>query len=60
MGFFRQYWSGLSFPSPRELPNPETEPVSPALAGGFFTIEPAEKPTFVGLSNLSSYEQEGI
>ena len=44
MGFPRQeYWSGLPFPSPGELPNPgiETESLtSPALAGGFFTTEP--------------------
>ena len=32
MGFFRQeYWSGLAFPSPGDLPNPEIEPGSPAL-----------------------------
>ena len=32
MGFFRQeYWSGLPFPSPGDLPNPGTEPGSPAL-----------------------------
>ena len=45
MGFSRQeYWSGLPFPSPGDLPNPETEPESPALAGGFFTDEPSRKP----------------
>ena len=41
MGFPRQeYWSGLLFPSPGNLPNPRIEPVSlraPALTGGFFT-----------------------
>ena len=41
MGFSRQqYWSGLPFPSPRDLPDPGIEPVSllcPALAGEFFT-----------------------
>ena len=41
MGFSRQeYWSGLPFPSRRDLPNPGTEqasPVSPELAGRFFT-----------------------
>ena len=41
MGFSRQeYWSGLPFPSPGDLPDPGTEPVSltsPSLAGGFFT-----------------------
>ena len=32
MGFSRQeYWSGLPFPSPRDLPEPGTEPGSPAL-----------------------------
>ena len=41
MEFSRQeYWSGLSFPSPRDLPDLGIELVSlvcPALAGGFFT-----------------------
>ena len=41
MGFLRQeYWSGLPFPYPGDLPVPEIEPVSPALAGGFFTTQP--------------------
>ena len=32
MGFSRQdYWSGLPFPSPGDLPDPETEPGSHAL-----------------------------
>ena len=38
MGFSREeYWSGLPFPSPENLPDPEIQPVSPALAGRFFT-----------------------
>ena len=38
MGFSRQeYWSGLPFPTPGDLPDLEMEPVSPALAGRFFT-----------------------
>ena len=38
MEFSRQeYWSGLSFPTPFDLPNPGIEPTTPALAGGFFT-----------------------
>ena len=42
MGFSRQeYWSGLSFPSPGDIPDPR---VKPALAGGFFTTEPSGKP----------------
>jgi len=45
MGFPRQeYWSGLLFSSPGDLPYPGTEPSSPVLAGGFFTFEPPEKP----------------
>ena len=43
MGFLRQeHWSGLSFPSPEDLPNPGAEPAS-TLAGGFFTAEPPGK-----------------
>ena len=40
MGFSRQeYWSGLPFPSPGNLPHPGVEPaslISPALASGLF------------------------
>ena len=46
MGFSRQeYWRGLPFPSPGDLPNLGIEPTSPALAGKFFTIEAPGKPT---------------
>ena len=34
-----EYWSGLPFPSPGDLPNPEIKPAFPALAGNFFTAE---------------------
>ena len=41
MGFSRQeYWSGLPFPSPGDLPDPGIKPTyltSPALANGFFS-----------------------
>ena len=41
MEFFRQeYWSGMPFPTPEDLPHPGIEPTSlpsPALAGRFFT-----------------------
>jgi len=41
MEFPRQeYWSGLPFPSPGDLPDPGIELVFPALAGGIFTTEP--------------------
>ena len=42
----QEYWSGLSFPSPGDPPNPGTEPVSLVLAGGFFTVEPPGKPMY--------------
>ena len=38
-----EYWSGLPFPSPGDLPEPGTEPASPALTSGFFTAEPRAK-----------------
>ena len=41
MGFSGcEYCCALPFPSPGNLPDPGTEPVSPALAGRFFTTEP--------------------
>ena len=44
MGFPRQeYWSGLPFPFPRDLPDPGIKPISSALSGGFFTTELAGK-----------------
>ena len=40
MGFSRQeYWSGLSFPSPGDLPDPGIEPRSPALQADTLTSE---------------------
>ena len=48
MGFSRQeYWSGLPFLSPGDLPNTGMEPTSPALAGKFFTTEPPRKPSAI-------------
>ena len=45
MGFSRQeYWSGLPFPSPGNLPNPGIEPRSPALQADALTSEPPRKP----------------
>ena len=43
----QQYWSGLPFPPPEDLPNPGIEPASPespALVCRFFTTEPPAKP----------------
>ena len=45
MGFPRQeYWRGFPFPPPGNLAYPEIKPVSPTLAGGFFTTQPPGKP----------------
>ena len=52
MGFSKQeYWSGLPFPSPGDLPDPGIELESLVLAGGFFTAEPPGKP-FLSLLSI--------
>ena len=44
MGFSRQeYWSGLPFPSPGDLPNPGIKPGSPALQAEALPSEPPGK-----------------
>ena len=45
MGFSRQqYWSGLPFPSPGDLPDPGVEPRSPALQTDALPSKPPGKP----------------
>ena len=45
MGFSRQeYWSGLPFPTPGDLPDPEIKPGSPALQADSLPFEPQGKP----------------
>ena len=45
MGFSRQeYWSGLPFPSPGDLPDPGIETRSPAFQADALTSEPPGKP----------------
>ena len=47
VAFSRQeYWSGLPFSSPGDLPNPEIEPGSPALQADLLLTEIGEKPLF--------------
>ena len=54
MGFSRQeYWSGLTFPPPGDLPDPGIEPRSPALAGSFFTDQSLE--IFANLKERESH-----
>ena len=53
MGFSRQeYWSGLPFPSPGDLPNPRIEPGSPALQADALTSEPAKSEGCQGRASL--------
>ena len=63
MRFFRQeYWNGLLFPSPGDLPHSGSEPASLALAARFFTTEPAGKlliiTTLQTTPKLSSLKQQ--
>ena len=59
LGFPRQeYWSGLPFPSPVDLPDQGNEPVFPALAGEFFTAEPPGKPQNKVLLPVSSFTSD--
>ena len=62
MGFpSQEYWSGLPFCSPEDLPNLEIEPRFPALQADSSLSEPPEKPSvfdiycqiFFGLSCIS-------
>ena len=46
MGFSREeYWSGLPFPSPGDLPDPGIKPRSPALQADALTSEPPGQPS---------------
>ena len=48
MGFsWQEYWSGLPFPPPRDLPNPGIEPGSPALQADSLQAELPGKPIHV-------------
>ena len=50
MGFSRQeYWSGLPFPFPGDLPDPGIEPRSPALQVDALTSEPPGKPNYTSI-----------
>ena len=54
MGFSRkEYWSGLPFPSPRDLPNSETESRSPALQADSLPSEPPGKPILINQTHFA-------
>ena len=61
MRFSRQeYWSGLPFPSPRDLPNPGIKLASPTLTSGFSATEPPGKPSLLIIKYLLQKRPERI
>ena len=61
MGFSRQeYWSGLPFPSPGDLPNLGIEPVSPTLQADTLLSESPEKPLNILRYNIRKYYHQTI
>ena len=55
MGFSRQdYWSGLPFPSPGDLPDPGIKPGSRAFQADTLTSEPPGKPKYMCLFPIGS------
>jgi len=48
-----EYWSGLPFPSPGDLPNPGIEPRSPALGVDSLPAQPQGEPKNTGVSSPS-------
>ena len=60
MGFSRQeYWSGLPFPSPGDLPHPGIKPRSPALRADALTSEPPGKKAHPKLVPVARKEAKG-
>ena len=60
MGFSRQeYWSGLPFSSPGDLPDPGIVPESPALQAEALPSEPPGKPIHTHLI-IQKWERNGI
>ena len=51
-----EYWSGLPFPSPGDLPNPEIKPRSPTLQADSLPAEPQGKPKNTGVGSPSSVD----
>ena len=50
----QEYWGGLPFPSPWDLPNPGVEPASTALAGGFLAILLGSPISCIEMSKLNT------
>ena len=57
----QEYWSGLPFPSPGDLPNPGIKPGSPSLQADSLLSEPSGKPINILVVNFSLfYERKKI
>ena len=50
----QEYWNGLPFPSPGDLPDPGIEPGSPALQADSLPFEPPGKPRITIWSSNST------
>ena len=50
----QEYWSGLPFPSPGDIPDPGIKLTSPALVGRLFRTEPPGKPLLLLISPTKS------
>ena len=58
MEFSRQdYWTGLPFPSPGNLPDPGIEPRSPALQADYLLCEPPGKPLNIRHDTIKLLEE---
>ena len=59
MGFSRpEYWSGLPFPSPEDLPDPGIEPRFTELQGDSLPSEPPGKPNLQNRNRLIDLENK--
>ena len=53
----QEYWNGLPFPSPWDLPDPEIEPWSPTSQVDSLPTEPQGKPhSYMKKENLNNFE----
>ena len=56
----QEYWSGLPFPSSRDLPNPGIESRSPALQADSLPTEPSKVKTGINLNRKVGFEKYNI
>ena len=61
MGFSRQeYWSGLTFPSPGDLPDPGIETVSPALQADSLPVSRLRSPNLLKIQKCTFLGREEV